>query len=725
MIKFIIISIIIIILFIVLFYYNKLNKKNIKNNYESFIDINDSNNNNDKLIITEKNMNNLIDNGNFKNGHNPSNYINQNGYNKIIVKKNPGKSSYVLEQKKSNVLTYYQLKSNCDKNCKYNFYFWLSTDKPDIEELNFDNLINIKVQNESFGTDIPKLNYNIIQQVILSNNDSEVWYLLKYDFITGPNSNNKMDIYLNYSENLKFESYYFTDLSLYKVLIDAENFIYNNKLICYGDGYNYQSNIPTWHDLSGNGNDIFWSAIPISDLTVGSLSLLNQKIIGFPTNLISNEEFSILLCLNKVIENNISDDNVNENNSIKDFYLISLPGNDRYSFEIMFKNNYLYINTGKKNIISKELILYNKSLLSIIYNNNVLNIYLDGVNVLSENIGKIYFTKDSFVINKNKNLNYNLYSILIYNRVIEKQELNEIRDYFIQNKDKNFSIPDINQYNMYNSAQFTVNNLDNSNKILKGYNKRESKNDSIDNYFTDTFDNRNHKQYCLKDCEKLCNLFDEKEECVLNCKKVLLSCQDFCSDPINSTNLLCQNNIQKNIKCPEVYKKNGNYMVYVQPNSFYAKKYNFTGDKSYGINREKARVTYNLNFPDCAIPPELLPGGGTYHNKNCPYIINELNPCYTSSCADVDWSIKNYKNLNINDNCKKAVSNYCHINHYIDDKCICWNPKYKDKKECIEYRRFFENPNDYCSPNSFKIEEHPDFNKYIKKDNIPCWGCNL
>jgi len=45
--------------------------------------------------------------------------------------------------------------------------------------------------------------------------------------------------------------------------------------------------------------------------------------------------------------------------------------------------------------------------------------------------------------------------------------------------------------------------------------------------------------------------------------------------------------------------------------------------------------------------------------------------------------------------------------------------------KCIKMRKFYENPLDYCTPNSFNIEDHPDFNKYIKKDKIPCWGCNL
>ena len=109
----------------------------------------------------------------------------------------------------------------------------------------------------------------------------------------------------------------------------------------------------------------------------------------------------------------------------------------------------------------------------------------------------------------------------------------------------------------------------------------------------------------------------------------------------------------------------------------------------------------------------------------CPYSLKQLNPCYIDQCYGVNWNVENYSDLNINDKCKKAVSNYCRINYDIDEKCACWNPKYKDSEKCIKMKKFFENPQDYCSPGAFKIEEHPDFSKYIKKDKIPCWGCNL
>ena len=51
------------------------------------------------------------------------------------------------------------------------------------------------------------------------------------------------------------------------------------------------------------------------------------------------------------------------------------------------------------------------------------------------------------------------------------------------------------------------------------------------------------------------------------------------------------------------------------------------------------------------------------------------------------------------------------LNNYdiqLDENCTCWDPKNKDDPKCIEFRRYFEDPNDYCSPSQFKIEDHPD-----------------
>jgi hypothetical protein len=249
------------------------------------------------------------------------------------------------------------------------------------------------------------------------------------------------------------------------------------------------------------------------------------------------------------------------------------------------------------------------------------------------------------------------------------------------------------------------------------------------------------QSFCKEDCNRLCKTFlhkndtaeenDKYNDCVSNCKNVLLSCKNFCDDDKNADSIYCNTCDEKpnpNFKsshCPKVYKKKGHYMVYVSKNSYYGDLLNYSGEKSYGKNLEKARYTYNVNFPKCPIPDELLPGEGVNYLNTCPFIINDVNPCFTNVCAGVNWDVKDYHKLKLNNNCKKAVSNYCQINYNIDDKCVCWSPEFKDDPKCIEYRRFFENPKDYCSPAYYNIEEHPDFKKYIKKDNIPCWGCNI
>ena len=746
--KYLILLIILIAIVFFSIFINYLLKK--KYNIEKFSDVEEKNNILENLENLENlsGNNNLIKNGNFQNGTNIINHKTQNGFNKIIMMKNPGKSSYVLYQKKTNELTYYEIEIMCDENSRYNFYFWLcvkddNNNKNNIDELNFEKLINVKIQNSDFSNYIPRLNYNIVQSVLL-NNDENNWYLLKYDFVSNNDGLNKMQIYLNYSDDLQYDNYYFTDIALYKVLIDAENFIYNDKLICYGDGYHYETNILTWHDLSGRGNDIFFSTMPLIDYTKGSININNLKINGFSSNKIKNDHFSILICLNKNYENNASDEGVNINNNLMKFFLLSVPGNDNYSFEIEIRNNFLYLICGNKEFkTANEIILYNKTLISIVYNNGTIIVYQDGIILIKETITKLYFNNNKIVVNKNKNLDIDLYSILVYNRFVGKKELNEIREYFITNKNKNFNSPDINNYHMNNNAQFTVNN--NQNYTFRPYNKslNEKYNNFNNNNFNDNFDNQStfmkmDEELCKKEAENLCKNFignkDKYNYCINHYKNNLLSCNQ---NKNNKNNIGAVNInidfIEENInnyqnvdnKCPKVYKKNNKFMVHIDPNSEYAKKLEYSGEKSYGENIQKARYLYNMNFPKCPTPSEFLLEENKKHINSCPFVVHEANPCYTNTCAGVNWDVKNYKDLTINDKCKKVISTYCQINYELDENCKCWDPKYKDDKKCIEYRRHFENPKDYCLPSQFKIEEHPDFNKYIKKDSIPCWGCKL
>ena len=720
---FIIVSVILLILFSIYYIFFNKNEEKKMSNIENFKNITDT-----EFPI------NMIENGIFENGTHIKNYINQDGYNKIIKMKNPSKSGYVLEQKKSNDLTYYELISKSIPNSKYVLLLWISFSNANITSIDLLSLIRIRLRTKIQSNNIPKLNYNIVQKVEI---DNKSWYLLQYNFITNEDTNENMNIYINYTEKLQDDAIYFSGISMYRILPDAQNFIYNNGLVCYLDAYQYESNILTWHDLSGSGNDFFWSGIPITDYTKGRINTSNLDLSGPSSNvLLNNDEFSIVLVLNDEIENKSQ-----ENSITSDFrYLLSVPGNNKNSFEISInKENKLVLNLeNDKNIISqKDITLFNKSVITITYKSGIINIYQDSVNILSTQVYNFYFNNNKVILNKNKDLNVNIYGLLVYNRVIKTNEMAGIHDYFITNSNKNYNNPDINNIQMDNNL-YNNNPINTVSPYYNTVNTQEQYSNINNSSFEDTFTNQNSQlSTCAKDCENMCRKFlnsdngiDKYKDCIKNCKNVVYSCETYCGEEDNDSKY-CNPNIDNNTdntindKCPIAYKKNNNYYVYIYPNSTYAQELNYSGEKSYGQNIDNARNIYSQNFPTCVIPEELRYSGNKNYLETCPYSLKQLNPCYIDQCYGVNWNVENYADLNINDKCKKAVSNYCRINYDIDEKCACWNPKYKDNEKCIKIKKFFENPQDYCSPGAFNIEEHPDFNKYIKKDKIPCWGCNL
>jgi hypothetical protein len=258
------------------------------------------------------------------------------------------------------------------------------------------------MQKDDYSSIIPRLDYYVLQKTVLA--DGNIWYYMKYIFISGPNTTKNFQLYIQHTDKLQFSDYYFADLKLYSVLIDSDNFIYNNKLVSYVDGYYYENQ--TWHDLGGLGNDLHWSQNPIVDYTKGNVLSQNLQLIGFPANRLSNNEFTILFCISKnTTSDDITDKQININltqeeelnipSIIKESYIISVPGNDRYSFEIYIKDDYIYLIIDNQEYKSKnKLILYNKTILSCTYDGNILNIYYDGYKIISEKIRKIYLAKE-------------------------------------------------------------------------------------------------------------------------------------------------------------------------------------------------------------------------------------------------------------------------------------------------------------------------------------------
>ena len=703
--------------------------------------------------------NNLIENGNFQYGKQTPNFVNQNGYNKIISLENPDKSTFVLEQRNDQAETVYEIRAPAEINSAYLFYFWIQLDPhSSIESMNIEKYIQIRIPQSDFNNYLPKITYNIIKTVTMGDQTAKknAWYLFKVQFHTQKNIQEQMYIsFILNQANRNVKYVYLTGLSLYRVLNDAQNFIFNKQLICYADASTYESHNTIFRDLSGQGNDLYFSNIPSGSIANGYIELDNTKIMGFSSNKINNEAFTIFMMINQQNEmpkvNSIIDQpfdndvsmpnnkiNAQKNTNIYEKILLSFPGNNKYSFEIGIYEDYLYVLNDKVKVKSSEkLNYYNKASLCIVYENGTLNIFNDGINILSTSIDKIYFNNDRFLINKNKNIDMYLYAFLIYNKVVSSSELREIREYFITNQNKQSSkLPNILDHSFDNVFQQT----NNPNPLIKPFEDLNMNGQVYIDGFQNKCNNQSNaiKNVCIDNCNNLCKQYltgenpslEKYTKCIENCKYVLPECNTYCADEKNKSSLYCREEEDPNkIICPRVYKKNGNYYVYVPPNSYYSNV--FTGTKSFGSNIDKARYIYSQNFPKCLIPDELYRKKGNQgddpssKNNNCPYTINELNPCNISQCVDVNWNVDDYHKLKINDKCKKAVSNYCHLHYDYDENCMCWDPKYKNDERCIKLRKFFENPKDYCLPGSYNIEDHPDFKQYIKKDKIPCWGCTI
>lgn len=174
---------------------------------------------------------------------------------------------------------------------------------------------------------------------------------------------------------------------------------------------------------------------------------------------------------------------------------------------------------------------------------------------------------------------------------------------------------------------------------------------------------------------------------------------------------------------PEAFLFKGEYFVYVYIDSFTAKKVGYSGKRSYGKDRVYARNVFLANFPGVPIPSVFDDNYKTCvdsNNKECPFIIDRFNPCRQSECSGVDW------NKRLPQACKDSVDFYCKRNANRDTACKCWNRKYSNTPECRSYRAKFGNPNiTSCTVDIFNIEDHPNFKDYVRKDQIPCYGCNL
>ena len=176
------------------------------------------------------------------------------------------------------------------------------------------------------------------------------------------------------------------------------------------------------------------------------------------------------------------------------------------------------------------------------------------------------------------------------------------------------------------------------------------------------------------------------------------------------------------LDCPAVFRRGRDYVVYIKPESKWAREYGMSGEFVYGQSQYKVREIYLRNFPGCCVPKILRPGYRERNVRRCPFIIQKDNPCQSSACNGQNWSVApNRKNMS--KQCRRQVIHYCTQNHKLDPGCICWTPEYEHTPMCRKLRNEMYDADDYqCKIDIFNIEQHPNMKNYIRKDKIPCFN---
>ncbi len=638
---------------------------------------------------------NIITNGDFAGGKDVGGYTDQSGSNTIMQMANPTTSPYVLRQQDSTNLTYYEIIQPAVANATYAFMSWVRLDSPinstSTEIINFQQLFRVRILKKTGSNELPPVRVTIIRTMDIG---GAKWYLVKYVFNTSGDVKDNMNIYLNYGSELIAKDIYFAGIGLYQILGDVDSFIYTNGLTSFISGFYCDSGSLSWKDLSTLGNNFTLINRASVDTKEGSVLMFNNKAIqaksdpsyaGKPTFMMN------ILCA-------IQMDHASEEDKMDKYSIVAIKDgiSQKVAFGLYVKdNNTLMLQCGSKfKETTSPVKLNSKTLLSIAFNNDLHKVilYQDCVQILTlDGIDPILFMDMNTEINGDQYLKLTLYDMMVHNYILLDNELKDLRSYLMDTTLRTpRNVPSLFDYIIPQNWRWdgTVSSLSSDSTSGRGLSAIFGSSDDYKDPFYRAFQNN--------------------EQVYTNIKN------ETCSKPVI-----------KPSDCPTAYKKGDDFYIFINKDSYYHNKLGYYGEKYYGTDKAKVKYIYEMNFPDCQLPMILTENEGKKFSNTCPFIIDQNNPCGMVGCGGVDWSKKYVEDLGLKDPCKKAVSYYCRINYDLDPKCVAWKPSNKDDAKSKNIRKYFENPDEYCDIRNYKIEDHPDFKDYIKKDKIPCWGCNL
>jgi hypothetical protein len=655
--------------------------------------------NTERLPIKNEISDNLIKNGAFQNGKNIGGFIRKTGNAQIIPKQNPGDSSYVISLKKvsTNQATYSFKIDGLRTNTTYLIETYGRVIDKNGKVFNKKPIVLTRGGEQTYYTylnEVKKLkdNYSVFRAFFETNDHTQISLI----FSTNPMVN-EIDV---------------TNVSLKRLILDATDLPVTDGLKVYlNTKKSFNLNQPNiLKDLSGTGNDFSINS-SINNYSENYINIDKVSIFSDTSahDIISKSKnkalipFSIILnvqgqegllttsqgtSIGVEKQNTITDEDgyasnieiINKENIDRNHYknVLNIPGNNGTSLILLLEQTY-------GNPIIKLADKYFK----IKYN----------VFTQEDNYFSIILKPTQLKLNQGlQDINIG-YEVSLYVNNIQIGTLPSQPLYF---NDNPISINVDGNFNAKFSSllMYDVTISPNQLSLLIDYLRRDKLNIAVPKNDSGLTSNNQGANNNLGGMDGTLGGMDGAQ-------------------PSISTEEEESQSYDEN--CPEVYYKNGRYWIYMDPSSALAKKVGYCGERDYGRNRRNAKRIFETNFPNCKVPTILSGLNFEGDMSNCPFIIHQDNPCSYDECRNVDWS---KSNLNLSRRCKMRVNHYCMLNNKLDPACICWRKENMNCAKCRNWRAQFEETTK-CDLGRKDIAEHPDFDKYIKKDKIPCWNCNL
>lgn len=634
----------------------------------SFVFVNRKNRKNTENFTPDMLENNLLSDGSFSNGNNLNEFLEKKGKNNIIIFPNNGQSSYVLRLSKDKKLSedssiYYKIQVNLKPNSLYYLgcLYYSPSNKQLYHRINFPN-------------ESPLILKTLNDNKYTKPNNSNFNY--KYTLFRTPNTDSNINITIDllFGFNDLDGHQYITDIGLFQIL-ENNGIPITENLRCYFNAYNPESIVnyrTTIKDLSGSGND--FTASRSRGVKRSSLNLTDNKLVGPNSFILQNEgnvklnsKFSIFILVKTTT---ISPKNTYEsfNNKTYEEEDIIVPNND-VSGDVLLQI------PGNQGYALKIYYPDKYGKIFITAGNQSFQTYIKFLSFLSAMLA----------------LTYDGQSIKLYlnEEIILETPCPEIyfnNDNIVINPDGTFS-GNLYAFAFYNS--FLESHQ--VNLISRYFNKMKAIGKEL-------------SSFSAKEIENISNLIESPK----NIRKKI------------KNNIPEEESTQEE-NCPKVIFEDNHYYVIIPRDSELCKKIGYYGIRDYGTNIDTAKQIYQTNFPNCSVPDILNKNKYKGDLLNCPFIMmTPDNPCTQFDCRNIDWKKGTVKNKN----CKKSIDYYCSKYADMDPACYCWKKENREKDECLKWRGKFESE-DKCDFRKHNIEKHPDFKNYIKKNNIPCWGCNL